>query len=144
MPPKAAAVSLSPDAVKANIDAKIAALDDWRGTTLARVRALVHQAVPEVIEEWKWDIPVWSHQGILCTGEVYKKAVKLTFPKGASLDDPARLFNSSLEGKVRRAVDITEDTQLDEAALIALLRDAAAFNEASSNAKPPSRARKPA
>ncbi len=144
MPPKAAAETLTPDAVKANIDAKIAALDDWRGTTLAQVRALVHQAVPEVIEEWKWDIPVWSHQGILCTGEVYKKAVKLTFPKGASLDDPARLFNSSLEGKVRRAFDITEDTQLDEAALIALLRDAAAFNEASSNAKPPSRASKPA
>jgi hypothetical protein len=144
MPPKAAAESLTLDAVKANIDAKIAALDDWRGTTLARVRALVHQAVPEVIEEWKWDIPVWSHQGILCTGEVYKKAVKLTFPKGASLDDPAKLFNSSLEGKVRRALDITEDMQLDEAALIALLRDAAAFNEASSKAKPPSRAKKSA
>jgi hypothetical protein len=144
MPSKAAAESLTLDAVKANIDAKIAALDDWRGKTLARVRALVHQAVPEVIEEWKWDIPVWSHQGILCTGEVYKKAVKLTFPKGASLDDPAKLFNSSLEGKVRRALDITEDMQLDEAALIALLRDAAAFNEASSKAKPPSRAKKSA
>jgi hypothetical protein len=144
MPPKAAAESLTVDAVKANIDAKIAALDDWRGNTLARVRALVHQAVPGVIEEWKWDIPVWSHAGILCTGEVYKKAVKLTFPKGASLDDPAGLFNASLEGKVRRALDITEDAQLDEAALIALLRAAAAFNEAASNAKPPSRARKSA
>jgi hypothetical protein len=144
MPPKAAAESLTVDAVKANIDAKIAALDDWRGNILARVRALVHQAVPEVIEEWKWDIPVWSHAGILCTGEVYKQAVKLTFPKGASLDDPAGLFNASLEGKVRRALDITEDAQLDEAALIALLRTAAAFNEAASNAKPPSRARKSA
>jgi len=105
MPPKAAAKSLTVDAVKANIDAKIAALDDWRGNILARVRALVHQAVPEVIEEWKWDIPVWSHAGILCTGEVYKKAVKLTFPKGASLNDPTKLFNASLEGKVRRALD---------------------------------------
>src|SRR5450830_1919455 len=137
MPPKAAAESLTVDAVKANIDAKIAALNDWRGPTLARVRALVHQAVPEVIEEWKWDIPVWSHAGILCTGEVYKKAVKLTFPKGASLDDPARLFSASLEGKVRRALDITEDAQLDEAALIALLRDAAAFNEATAHARRP-------
>jgi len=144
MPPKAAAESLTPAAAKANIDAKIAALDDWRGNTLARVRALVHQAVPSVIEEWKWDIPVWSHRGILCTGEVYKKAVKLTFPKGASLDDPAGLFNASLEGKVRRALDITEDAQLDEAALIALLRAAAACNEAASSAKPPSRARKSA
>lgn len=144
MPPKADAESLTSEAVKVRIDAKIAALDDWRGTILARVRALVHEAVPDVIEEWKWDIPVWSHQGILCTGEVYKKAVKLTFPKGASLDDPAKLFNSSLEGKVRRALDITEDTQPDEGALIALLRNAAAFNEAASNAKPPSRAKKTA
>lgn len=144
MPPKADAESLTFEAVKVRIDAKIAALDDWRGTILARVRALVHEAVPDVIEEWKWDIPVWSHQGILCTGEVYKKAVKLTFPKGASLDDPAKLFNSSLEGKVRRALDITEDAQPDEGALIALLRDAAAFNEAASNAKPPSRAKKTA
>ena len=144
MPPEVAAESLTPAAVKANIDAKIAALDDWRGKTLARVRALVHQAVPGVIEEWKWDLPVWSHAGILCTGEVYKKAVKLTFPKGASLDDPARLFNASLEGKVRRALDITEDAQLDEAALIALLRDAAAFNEATAHARRPPRAGKTA
>jgi hypothetical protein len=97
----------------------------------------MHQAVPEVLEEWKWDIPVWSHQGILCTGEVYKKAVKLTFPKGASLDDPSGLFNASLEGKVRRAIDIVENAGLDEAALSALLQDAAAFNEAAANAKAP-------
>jgi len=119
----------------ARIDARIASLDDWRGPVLARVRALIHQAVPDVIEEWKWEVPVWSHDGILCTGEVYKKAVKLTFPKGASLDDPAGLFNSSLEGKVRRALDIAEGASIDEAAFIALIRDAAAFNQAAALSK---------
>ena len=123
----------------ARIDARIAALDDWRGPVLARVRALIHQAVPGVIEEWKWEVPVWSHEGILCTGEAYKKAVKLTFPKGAILDDPAGLFNSSLEGKVRRALDIAEGASIDEAAFIALIRDAAAFNEAAALSKPATR-----
>lgn len=110
------------------IDEKIRALDDWRGPVLARVRELILQAVPEVVEEWKWDVPVWSHNGILCTGETYKKAVKLTFPKGAALDDPAGIFNSSLEGNVRRALDIHEDANLDEAALQGLIRAAAALN----------------
>ena len=113
------------------IDARVASLDDWRGQTLARVRALIHKAVPDVVEEWKWEVPVWSHNGIICTGEAYKKAVKLTFPKGASLDDPSGLFNSSLEGKVRRAIDFPEGAKIDEKAFIALIRDAAAFNAAS-------------
>ncbi|MFL6707266.1 MAG: DUF1801 domain-containing protein [Massilia sp.] len=121
------------------IDARIAGLDDWRGPVLARVRALIHQAVPDVIEEWKREVPVWSHEGILCTGEAYKKAVKLTFPKGASLDDPAGLFNSSLEGKVRRALDIAEGANIDEAAFLALIRDAAAYNEAAVLSKPAGR-----
>jgi hypothetical protein len=113
------------------IDGRIASLEDWRGQTLARVRALIHKAVPDVVEEWKWEVPVWSHNGIICTGEAYKKAVKLTFPKGASLDDPSGLFNSSLEGKVRRAIDFPEGAKIDEKAFIALIRDAAAFNDAS-------------
>lgn len=112
------------------IDERIANLDDWRGQTLARVRALIHEAVPDVIEEWKWEVPVWSHNGIICTGEAYKKAVKLTFPKGASVDDPAGLFNSSLEGKVRRAIDFPEGAQVDAAAFKALIRAAAALNAA--------------
>jgi hypothetical protein len=110
------------------IDERIATLGDWRGQTLARVRALIQQAVPEVIEEWKWEVPVWSHNGIICTGEAYKKAVKLTFPKGASLDDPAGLFNSSLEGKVRRAIDFPQDAKIDEQAFKALISAAAALN----------------
>ena len=112
------------------IDEKIHALDDWRGPVLARVRELIRQAVPDVVEEWKWDVPVWSHNGILCTGETYRKAVKLTFPKGAALDDPAGIFNSSLEGNVRRALDIHENAALDEAALQDLIRAAAALNAA--------------
>jgi hypothetical protein len=112
------------------IDARIAELGDWRGETLARVRALVHQADPDVVEEWKWNIPVWSHAGILCTGEVYKAAVKLTFAKGASLSDPARLFTSSLEGNVRRAMDIREGQAIDEAAFKALIQSAVALNAA--------------
>jgi hypothetical protein len=113
------------------IDARIAELDDWRGETLARVRALIHEADPEVAEEWKWrGVPVWEHDGIICTGETYKAVVKLTFAKGASLDDPAGLFNSSLEGNVRRAIDIHEGEAIDEDALKALIRDAVSLNEA--------------
>jgi hypothetical protein len=112
------------------IDARIAELGDWRGETLAGVRALIHQADPEVVEEWKWrGVPVWSHAGIICTGETYKKVVKLTFAKGASLKDPSGLFNSSLEGNVRRAIDIHEDERIDEKALQALIRAAVALNE---------------
>ncbi|XYJ09984.1 DUF1801 domain-containing protein [Telluria sp. B2] len=99
--------SINPDApASALIDARIAELAGWRGETLARVRALIRQALPDVVEEWKWSVPVWSHAGILCTGEAYRKAVKLTFPKGAALADPAGLFNASLKGNVRRAIDI--------------------------------------
>jgi hypothetical protein len=119
------------------IDAKIAALGDWRGETLARVRALIHEADPEVIEEWKWDVPVWSRDGIICTGETYKKAVKLTFARGAALDDPSGLFTSSLTGNVRRAVDIAEGQTIDGEALKALIRAAAALN--GSNRKPATR-----
>ena len=110
------------------IDERIASLDGWRGETLARVRKLIHEAVPEVVEEWKWEVPVWSHKGIICTGEAYKKAVKLTFPKGASLEDPKGLFNASLEGKVRRAIDFPEDAKLDEPAFKQLIRAAADLN----------------
>jgi hypothetical protein len=114
------------------IDERIAELGDWRGKVLARVRRLVRQAVPDVVEEWKWrGVPVWSHEGIICTGETYKTAVKLTFAKGASLDDPARLFNASLDGNVRRAIDLHEGEKLDEKAFKALVRAAAALNEAS-------------
>ena len=113
------------------IDARIAALGDWRGETLARVRVLIHQAVPEVVEEVKWrGVPVWSHHGIICTGETYKAYVKLTFAKGASLDDPAGLFNSSLEGNTRRAIDIPQGAVLDEAAFKTLVSAAAALNSA--------------
>ena len=111
------------------IDARIASLDDWRGETLARIRALIHEADPEVVETWKWrGVPVWEHAGILCTGETYKSAVKLTFAKGASLPDPAGLFNSSLEGATRRAIDIHESETLDGEALKALIRAAVALN----------------
>lgn len=114
------------------IDARIRELNDWRGKTLARVRALIKQADPEVIEEWKWrGVPVWSHDGIICTGETYTSVVKLTFTKGASLDDPSGLFNSSLEGNARRAIDIHEGDELDEGAFKALVRAAAALNAAS-------------
>jgi len=116
------------DSPAAKIDARIKELDDWRGETLARVRALIKQALPDVIEEWKWNIPVWSRDGIICTGETYKSVVKLTFQKGASLKDPARLFNSSLEGNVRRAIDIREGEAINAAAFKALLRAAAKLN----------------
>jgi hypothetical protein len=111
------------------IDARIKQLDDWRGKTLAHVRALIKQADPEVIEEWKWrGVPVWEHDGIICTGETYKSVVKLTFAKGASLKDPSRLFNSSLEGNVRRAIDLREGDEIDEDAFKTLIRAAAALN----------------
>ena len=114
------------------IDAKIEELGDWRGETLARIRTLIRQADPEVVEEWKWrGVPVWSHAGIICTGETYKAVVKLTFPKGASLDDPSRLFNASLDGNTRRAIDIHEGAALDEQAFKTLIRAAAALNAAS-------------
>ena len=112
------------------IDARIKELDDWRGKTLSRVRALITQADPRVVEEWKWSVPVWSHDGIICTGETYKSAVKLTFPKGASLADPSGLFNSSLEGNTRRAIDIHEDDEIDETAFKKLIKSAAALNTA--------------
>jgi hypothetical protein len=112
------------------IDVRIQALGDWRGETLARVRKLITAADPGIVEEWKWDVPVWSHNGIICTGEVYKKAVKLTFAKGASLKDPSGLFNASLEGKVRRAIDIQEGVTIDGRALQALIREAVALNQA--------------
>lgn len=117
----------NPDA-SALIDAKIASFDDWRGPLLARVRALILAANPDTVEEWKWDGPVWSNGGIICTGEVYKKAVKTTFAKGASVDDPTGIFNSSLEGKTRRAIDFTEGAEIDEAAFKALVRAAIAVN----------------
>jgi hypothetical protein len=111
------------------IDSRIRELGDWRGETLARVRALIHEADPEVVEEWKWrGVPVWSHDGIICTGETYRQVVKLTFARGASLDDPAGLFNSSLEGNVRRAIDIRQGEEIDAAALMGLIRAAVALN----------------
>ena len=110
------------------IDGRIAELGDWRGEMLSRLRTLIRQADPEVVEEWKWDNPVWSHDGLICTGEAYKKVVKMTFPKGASLPDPAGLFNSSLEGKVRRAIDFHEGEKIDEKALKTLIRAAVALN----------------
>jgi hypothetical protein len=110
------------------IDQRIKELDDWRGKTLARLRTLIKQADPDVVEEWKWGIPVWSHDGLICTGEVYKKAVKTTFAKGASLKDPKKLFNSSLEGNTRRAIDFKEGEQIDEDALKALIRAAVKLN----------------
>jgi hypothetical protein len=111
------------------IDARIAELDDWRGETLARIRALIKEADPAIVEEWKWrGVPTWYHDGIVCTGETYKSVVKTTFAKGASLDDPAGLFNSSLDGNVRRAIDFREGEQIDEAAFKALVQSAVAQN----------------
>jgi hypothetical protein len=123
------------------ISKRIAELGDWRGKILGRMRKLVKEADPDVVEEWKWSTPVWSHDGIICTGESYKSAVKLTFAKGASLKDPARLFNSSLDGKVRRAIDIHEREDVDESAFKTLIRQAAALNssgkaKSSKKAKP--------
>jgi len=125
----------APEASK-QIDERIKELGDWRGETLANVRRIIKEAAPDVVEEWKWakatspGTPVWSHNGGICTGETYKSVVKLTFFKGAALDDPAGLFNSSLDGKVRRAIDIKEDDEIDESALKKLVRDAVALNSA--------------
>ena len=114
------------------IDARIEELSDWRGETLARVRTLIKQADPEVVEDWKWrGVPVWSHAGLICTGETYKNVVKMTFAKGASLEDPSGLFNSSLEGNTRRAIDIHDGDEIDEEALKALIRAAVALNTSS-------------
>ena len=130
-------------AAAASLDDKIKNLRDWRGKTLAKVRAIIHAADPDIVEEWKWvkttnpGTPVWSHGGIICTGETYKSVVKMTFAKGAQLKDPARLFNSSLEGNVRRAIDIGEGDRIDEAALKDLIRAAVALNlKGQSKAKP--------
>jgi hypothetical protein len=118
------------------IDARISELGDWRGETLARIRNLIKQADPEVIEEWKWrGVPVWEHAGIICTGETYKNVVKVTFAKGASLEDPSALFNSSLEGNTRRAIDFHEGDKIDEAALKALIRAAVALNRSQKKPK---------
>ena len=123
------------------IDARIKELSDWRGETLARVRILIKQADPEVVEEWKWrGVPVWSHAGIICTGETYKNVVKMTFAKGASLEDPSGLFNSSLEGNTRRAIDFHEGDKIDEKALKALIRAAVSLNTSSAAQRPGTRA----
>jgi hypothetical protein len=117
------------ESASALIDKRIKLLGDWRGKTLARVRQLIKEADPEIVEEWKWmGTPTWSHNGIVCTGETYKSVVKMTFAKGASLNDPSKLFNSSLDGNVRRAIDIREDDRIDEAALKKLIHEAVALN----------------
>jgi hypothetical protein len=142
-PPKSSS-DAKKEAVSASrlIDARIAELADWRGEALARVRALIRQADPEVTETWKWrGVPVWEHAGILCTGETYKSVVKLTFAKGAALEDPSRLFNSSLEGNTRRAIDIREGDRIDEKALKALVRAAVALNTTAKTVARPARKR---
>jgi hypothetical protein len=137
------------ESAAALIDERIKDLGDWRGKTLARVRAIIHAADPEIVEEWKWvkpthpGTPVWSHAGIVCTGETYKNVVKLTFPKGAALPDPSRLFNSSLEGNVRRAIDLREGDQLDVRALKALIRAAVALHLKAKSGPKPRRASRP-
>lgn len=141
-PMKKSDASPGPDASEL-ISEKIASLGDWRGATLARMRKLIHEADPQVVEEWKWmGTPVWSHDGILCTGESYKSAVKLTFAKGASLQDPAGLFNASLDGNMRRAIDIHEGEEVAAAAFKALIREAIAHN-VESKSKPAKKAAKP-
>lgn len=131
-PKTAAKKSNSPQATAVSrlIDERIRGLDDWRGKTLARIRALIKQADPEVLEEWKWGIPVWSHDGLICTGEVYKNAVKTTFARGAALEDPSGLFNSSLLGNTRRAIDFRPGEKINEKAFKALIRAAVALNAA--------------
>jgi hypothetical protein len=134
------------DSPSQEIDARIKELGDWRGKTLSRLRALIKQADPEVVEEWKWrkpsnpGVPVWSHAGMICTGETYKNVVKMTFAKGASLEDPSGLFNSSLEGNTRRAIDFHEGDKIDEKALKALIRAAVALNTSSAGQRPGTRA----
>ncbi|POA50394.1 hypothetical protein C1893_02280 [Pseudomonas sp. MPR-ANC1] len=115
-------------AASVQIDQRIKDLSDWRGETLAQIRAIMHKADPEIVEEWKWRVPTWSHGGIICTGETYKAVVKMTFAKGASLEDPTGLFNSSLEGNTRRAIDVHEGEEIDEKALVALIREAVKLN----------------
>jgi hypothetical protein len=137
---KAGAAGESPSKL---IDGRIKELGDWRGETLARVRNLIRQVDPEVVEEWKWrGVPVWSHDGIICTGETYKDYVKTTFAKGARLDDPSRLFNSSLEGNTRRAIDFHEGAKMDEKALKALIRAAIALNTSARAATRPARSKR--
>jgi hypothetical protein len=134
-------MSVSREAVSPSrlIDERIAELGDWRGEMLSRLRALIRQADPDVVEEWKWrGVPVWSHAGIICTGETYKNAVKMTFAKGASLEDPSRLFNASLDGNTRRAIDFHEGDGIDEEALKALVRAAVALNASSAARRPKS------
>ena len=134
MNPKSGSKEAKSQSPSKSIDARIKELGDWRGGVLSRVRTLIRQADPEVVEEWKWvkptspGVPVWSHDGLICTGEVYKDKVKMTFAKGASLEHPSGLFNSSLDGNVRRAIDIYEDDKINEIALKALIREAVALN----------------
>jgi hypothetical protein len=126
------------DTPSRHIDARIKELGDWRGATLARVRSLIKEACPDVVEEWKWrGVPVWEHAGIICTGETYKAVVKLTFANGASLEDPSGLFNSSLEGNMRRAIDIRQDDKINERALKNLVRAAVKYNQAKKQKKAP-------
>jgi hypothetical protein len=125
----------SAESASALIDARIGELGDWRGRMLARLRGLIKEADPDVVEEWKWRTPVWSHAGLICTGEAYKNVVKMTFAKGASLADPSGLFNSSLEGNVRRAIDFHDGDKVNEAALKALIRAAVALNESSARGR---------
>jgi len=140
--PKATTEKDSPSRL---IDLRVKELNDWRGETLARIRTLIKQADPEVIEEWKWrGVPVWSHAGIICTGETYKSVVKMTFAKGASLADPSKLFNSSLEGNTRRAIDIHEGEKINEKALKALIRAAIALNTSKAAARPARTTQRPA
>jgi hypothetical protein len=129
--PSTGSSTATAEAASEQIDARIESLGDWRGKMLARLRALIKEADPGVVEEWKWSNPVWSHDGLICTGETYKSAVKTTFAKGASLPDPSRLFNSSLDGNVRRAIDFHEGDKVDEKALKALIRAAVALNKSS-------------
>ena len=124
------------------IEQRIKDLGDWRGETLARIRLLIRQADPEIVEEWKWDVPVWSHAGIICTGETYKATVKMTFAKGASLEDPSGLFNSSLAGNTRRAIDFHQGDRIDEKGLKALIRAAVALNKSATPTAAGARARK--
>ena len=131
MPTSSKSTTVSAQKPAELIDARIEALGDWRGEMLSRLRALIKKADPDVVEEWKWSNPVWSHDGLVCTGEAYKNVVKMTFAKGASVADPAGLFNSSLEGNVRRAIDFHEGDKLDEKALKALIRAAVALNKSS-------------
>jgi hypothetical protein len=133
--PKRTPAADSGETPSALIDARIAALSDWRGELLARLRTAIRGADSQIAEEWKWNVPVWSCCGVICTGETYKKAVKLTFAKGASLTDPSKLFNSSLEGNVRRAIDFPEGSGFEEAPLRALVRDAIALNKSSITGK---------